>query len=330
MVTPEPSNLDADQCIRGAYDDASGRLRVDAEISASIITPPGLEVSIEDTDDSIKIGNGSGIYAQVTGSNALKVDGSGVVQPITGSVIISNFPAVQQVSQSGVWSVGRTWTLANTTDSVNIGNFPVTQAVTQSGTWNINNISGVVSLPTGAATSALQTSGNTSLASIDSKLTSPLAVSQSGAWTTGRTWNLSNLTDSVNIGNFPSIQQVSQSGSWTINGISTPISTGFYTRSDTFSSTGTGTTIDSSSAPVKLFSIQVDISGTVTAWDVRLEGSLDNLNFMQILQHTNTTGDGNIVFSGNSFSPCLYFRARCAGLTGLGGSSLTASILGCQ
>lgn len=73
-------------------------------------------------------------------------------------------------------------------------------------------------LPTGASTSALQTTGNTSLASIDAKLTNPLPVSgtvtanqgtspwvvsgtvaatQSGAWTTGRTWTLSSGTDSV-------------------------------------------------------------------------------------------------------------------------------------
>lgn len=44
-----------------------------------------------------------------------------------------------------------------------------TVAATQSGTWNINNVSGTVSLPTGAATSALQTTGNTSLSSIDTK-----------------------------------------------------------------------------------------------------------------------------------------------------------------
>lgn len=41
--------------------------------------------------------------------------------------------------------------------------------VSQSGTWNINNVSGTVSLPTGASTSALQTTGNTSLSSIDTK-----------------------------------------------------------------------------------------------------------------------------------------------------------------
>jgi len=44
-----------------------------------------------------------------------------------------------------------------------------TPAVSQSGTWNITNLSGTVSLPTGASTSALQTTGNTSLSSIDTK-----------------------------------------------------------------------------------------------------------------------------------------------------------------
>lgn len=46
----------------------------------------------------------------------------------------------------------------------------------QSGTWNITNVSGTVSLPTGASTSALQTTGNTSLASIDSKMTASTAT----------------------------------------------------------------------------------------------------------------------------------------------------------
>jgi hypothetical protein len=36
----------------------------------------------------------------------------------------------------------------------------------QSGTWNLNNISGTISLPTGAATSALQSTGNSSLATL--------------------------------------------------------------------------------------------------------------------------------------------------------------------
>lgn len=57
--------------------------------------------------------------------------------------------------------------------------FPIPQplqttvAATQSGTWNVTNISGTVSLPTGAATSALQTTGNTALTTINTTLGSP-------------------------------------------------------------------------------------------------------------------------------------------------------------
>ena len=47
--------------------------------------------------------------------------------------------------------------------------FASPQAVTQSGSWDVTNISGTVSLPTGASTSALQTTGNTALSSIDIK-----------------------------------------------------------------------------------------------------------------------------------------------------------------
>lgn len=43
-------------------------------------------------------------------------------------------------------------------------------AVTQAGTWNVG-ITGAVTLPTGASTSAKQDTGNTSLSSIDGKIT---------------------------------------------------------------------------------------------------------------------------------------------------------------
>jgi hypothetical protein len=66
-----------------------------------------------------------GFVAAVTAAGALKVDGSAATQPVSG-------------------------TLTAVTTITN----PV--AATQSGTWNITNISGTVSLPTGAATAALQ------------------------------------------------------------------------------------------------------------------------------------------------------------------------------
>lgn len=82
------------------------------------------------------------------------------------------------VNQAGSWTTGRTWTLLNSTDSVNAvqsGTWTVQQggapwSVSQSGTWNLNNISGTISLPTGASTAANQTTANTSLSSIDGKL----------------------------------------------------------------------------------------------------------------------------------------------------------------
>ena len=58
-------------------------------------------------------------------------------------------------------------TLTGSSLNVNVSNASL--AATQSGTWNINNISGTVSLPTGASTATLQTTGNTSLNSIDTK-----------------------------------------------------------------------------------------------------------------------------------------------------------------
>ena len=56
--------------------------------------------------------------------------------------------------------------------------FASPQAVTQSGTWNVG-VTGSLSLPTNASTSALQTTGNLNLSSIDSKLPVSLGSKQS-------------------------------------------------------------------------------------------------------------------------------------------------------
>lgn len=56
---------------------------------------------------------------------------------------------------AGSWSVR----VANAGASAFITPFVSGDAVAQSGTWNITNISGTISLPTGAATSALQGAG---------------------------------------------------------------------------------------------------------------------------------------------------------------------------
>lgn len=129
---------------------------------------------------------------------ALQLDSSGrvIIRPLTSADIIS-------AAQSGTWTTGRTWTLASGTDSV---------SSVQSGTWNITNISGTISLPTGASTSALQTTGNTSLSSIDGKFNSlgqktmaasapvVLASDQSAIPVTqSGTWNLNNISGTISL-----------------------------------------------------------------------------------------------------------------------------------
>jgi hypothetical protein len=125
-----------------------------------------------------------GTTKAVVNANGLKVDGSGVTQPISGTISISGTTTVSgtvTANQGGTWTVqpGNT---ANTTpwlvSAAQSGAWTV--AATQSGTWNITNISGTISLPTGAATSANQPS-NAALGSTTSGQTGHLAL---GAVTT--------------------------------------------------------------------------------------------------------------------------------------------------
>lgn len=85
--------------------------------------------------------------------------------PVSGTF----FQATQPVS--GTVTANATLA-AETTKVIGTVNVAAAQSIaaTQSGTWNVTNVSGTVSLPTGASTSALQTTGNTSLSSIDTKL----------------------------------------------------------------------------------------------------------------------------------------------------------------
>ena len=106
---------------------------------------------------------------QTTGNNSLSsIDGK------TATLVSGRVP----VDPSGVTSPVSFTRLASATDSVTVlqptaanlnANVSGTVAATQSGTWDVTNVSGVVSLPTGASTAANQTTGNSSLSSIDTK-----------------------------------------------------------------------------------------------------------------------------------------------------------------
>ena len=140
--------------------------------------------NITNITGTVSLPTGASTSALQTAGNASLVS---IDSKLTSPITITGTVAA---TQSGVWTTGRTWTLASGTDSV---------AAVQSGTWNINNITGTVSLPTGASTSALQTTGNTSLASIDSKLTSPITVTGTVAATQSGTWNINNISGTISL-----------------------------------------------------------------------------------------------------------------------------------
>jgi hypothetical protein len=127
------------------------------------------------------IGDITGVVGQNTMSNSLPVtiasNQSGI--PVTdngGSLTVDGSVTVSGTvtANTGLSQPLTDAQLRASNVGVTVSNFPATQPVSgtvsanQSGTWDINNISGTVSLPTGAATSANQTTTNNHLAALNS------------------------------------------------------------------------------------------------------------------------------------------------------------------
>lgn len=129
------------------------------------ITAGDLNVSLSHANDSVKIGDGTET-ANVNASNELQVaddtartslssiDGK---TPSLGQALMAASVPVAIASDQSVISV------ADGGGSLTVDG---TVAATQSGTWNINNVSGTVSLPTGASTLAEQQTQTTHLATV--------------------------------------------------------------------------------------------------------------------------------------------------------------------
>lgn len=170
----------------------------------------------------------------------------------------------------------------------------------------------LAALLTAAATAAKQDTGNTSLASIVAALATLLTQTDG---VEGSLSSLDSKLPALSGGRLPVV--------------SAPP---FGTRSDTYAATGNGVTVNVSAAPLKQFAVSVKgTGGAATAWDVRLEGSLDGTNWTQIIQHTNTLdSDGSTKpqLAGIA-TPLLFFRSRCAGLTlGVSATDVVVTILG--
>src|SRR6185295_4942246 len=211
-----------------------------------------IDVNLDHTTDNVLVYGNDGVLDQKILTNA-----AGAVQvdvlnfPATVAVTQSTSPWVVSlasttitgtvaVTQSGVWSIGRTWTLASGTDSV---------AAVQSGTWNINNISGTISLPTGAATEATL---STRLA--DATFTA--RVNTLGQKT------MANSTPVV-LSSDQSAIPVSQSGTWTVQPGNTANTTPWLT---TINQGGNSATVTGANAlKVDGSAVTQPVSGTVTA-----------------------------------------------------------------
>ena len=131
-------------------------------------------------------------------------DGSLLIAPdpgTTANVNVADFGGSPVVTGPGASGTGipRVTVSNDSTVGLNAGSNTI---------GSINNISGTVSLPTGAATSALQTSGNSTLTTINTTLGSPFQAGGSiGNTAFGVSGSLpagSNNIGSVNVANFPS------------------------------------------------------------------------------------------------------------------------------
>lgn len=99
-------------------------------------------------------------------------------------------------------------------------------------------------------------------------------------------------------------------------------------RSDTYSGTGTGTTVDVSLQGFSRFAIQCKQTGTVNSWTIVLETSLDGTNFSTLLTHTKASNlDGGVVWF-TVMAPSLYFRSRCTAMDLGSGTNVVTTIVG--
>jgi hypothetical protein len=169
--------LDSGQVIKSVYDIDDNSLRV------SVVSGSGgggaLAVEIDASEDSIAIGDGTDLATITTVGPKKGLDVNVINNPI--NVVVSN--EVEVTNDAG-------------------NPLPVNGTVTANlGTLN------------GAATSALQITGNTSLASIDSKLTSPITVTGPLTDAQLRASEVPVSLTSTTISNFPSNQDVTVTSS---------------------------------------------------------------------------------------------------------------------
>lgn len=144
-------------------------LKVDGSGNLKVVDVQGTSPWVVSGTVTANAGTGNFTVVQSSGANLhVNVDNFPASVPVTGTVTVNQgtSPWVDNVSQFG----GSNVVTGTGASGAGIPRVTVSNdsniLSTQSGTWNINNISGTISLPTGASTSANQTSELTKLDSI--------------------------------------------------------------------------------------------------------------------------------------------------------------------
>ena len=83
MSAPDPSRLDANQVLQGAYDEANGRLRTD---STATIVNADIDVQLDSADDNVAIASPDGDFLEINADGSINVNVSGTVD-VTGSEV---------------------------------------------------------------------------------------------------------------------------------------------------------------------------------------------------------------------------------------------------
>ena len=81
--------------------------------------------------------------------------------------------------------------------------------------------------------------------------------------------------------------------------------------SEIFTDTGVGKVYAYSPSLEKFFITIYQDGGTLSSWDVFIQGSLDGVNFTNILEHYNGFLTGQIISTGANFNPYNYLRINC-------------------
>ncbi len=143
-------------------------------------------------------GNLASINGKLTTSaNGLKVDGSGATQPVSGSVSISGTPSItisgNPVLGAGSNTIGKADILGSSGMSLDsVAGTSNAQAITIQG-----NASGIAVPVTGTFWPSTQPVSISNLPALSAGSNTIGAVTQSGTWSTGRTWSLTSASDSV-------------------------------------------------------------------------------------------------------------------------------------